>query len=71
MGCCLGLLVCFGTCCDLVVLFGEDACHPRCDFMVDDRFVVVAYDVDSEFLFWVLEMVIKWEERERTYDDVV
>ena len=43
-------LVLLGARGDLGVLFVEDADDARGDFVVDDRFVVFADDVDAEFL---------------------
>lgn len=42
---------CSGASGDLDICFGEDADDSGGDFVVDDGFVVFAYDVGSEFLF--------------------
>jgi hypothetical protein len=48
----VGCGVCFGARSDLNVGVGEDADDASSDFVVDDGFVVFAYDVDAEFLGW-------------------
>lgn len=42
---------------DVGILFGED--NAGCDFMVDYCLVVLAYDVDSEFLGWEISKVYR------------
>jgi hypothetical protein len=37
---------------DLDVLFGKDTYNAGGDFVVDDSFIVLAHDVDAEFLGW-------------------
>ena len=46
----LVLLTLFCTCGYEGVLFGEYTHHTSSDFMMDNRFVVFAYDNDPEFL---------------------
>jgi hypothetical protein len=48
----LVLLMLFGAGGDVGVLFGENADDAGGDFVVDYSLVVLAYDVDSEFLGW-------------------
>ena len=45
----LVLLMLFHTCGYEGVLFGEYTNHTSSDYMVDNRFVVFAYDIDPEF----------------------
>jgi hypothetical protein len=51
----LVLLMLLGVGGDVGILFGED--NAGGDFMVDYCLVVVAYDVDSEFLGWEISKV--------------
>jgi hypothetical protein len=49
----LGMLVFFGVASMyMVVLFGEDKDIAGSDFVMDYGLVVLAYDVDAEYLGW-------------------
>jgi hypothetical protein len=53
------VLVLFGVAGNVVVLFGEDADSTGGDFVVHYGLVVLAYDVDPEFIGWEVSKDLK------------